>query len=90
MTLIKKYRLARKIAFFTAALPVVQATGGCDPSTLSSTFLNLTFGFIGIIATSVTQTAYSSLSQALLGTFPGSNIIRALFGGNAGFFPGVP
>ncbi len=83
--LLKKYRLAKKIAFFTAALPLLQATGACDPT---ATFLNIGFGFASIIANSVTQSLYASFSQALLGTFPGSGIIRALFGGNAGFFPG--
>jgi hypothetical protein len=83
--LLKKYRLARKIAFFAAALPLLQATGGCDAT---ATFLNIGYGFANILVNSLTQAAYSSFSQALLGTFPGSPIIRALFGGNAGFFPG--
>ena len=83
MMLIKKYRLAKKIAFFAAALPLLQTT--CDPT---ATFLQIGFGFASIIANSVTQSLYASFSQALLGTYPGSGIIRALFGGNAGFFPG--
>jgi len=81
--LLKKYRIAKKIALAAAALPLLQTT--CDPT---ATFLNIGFGFASIIANSLTQSLYSSFSQTLLGTFPGSGIIRALFGGNAGFFPG--
>lgn len=83
--LIKRYRTAKKIALFTAAVPLLQAAGACDPT---ATFLSIGYGFANILVTSLTQAAYSSMSQALLGTFPGSPIIRALFGGNAGFFPG--
>lgn len=77
-------RWAKRILLVTAALPLLQTTG-CDPY---ASVLQLGTGVAGIIANSLTQTLVQSAIQTLLGMFPGSNILRALFI-NAGFFPGL-
>ena len=83
--LLKSHRVARKVALIVAAIPLCQATGGCDPF---GTVTQVATGFGSIVVNSLTNTLISSVSRTLLGTFPGSDLIRLMFG-NAGFFPGV-
>lgn len=82
--LLRTHRVLRKGAFFLAALPLCQAAG-CDPF---GTVTQVATGFGSIVVNSLTSTLVSSVARTLLGTFPGSDLVRLLFG-NAGFFPGV-
>lgn len=78
------YRRRRRIVLGFAALPLLQVTG-CPDLTASVIQLG------GNLATSLAQQVIFSTAgaalQVLLQSFPGSNILRALLGGNAGFFP---
>ncbi len=78
------YRMRRRILAVSAALPLMQA-GGCviDPTGFAIDFAT-SFGLI--VAQGVIGVVTSSIVQLLLRTFPGSDILQALLGGNAGFF----
>ncbi len=69
----KLYRVRKKLLFVTAALPLFQMTGTCDPGAVS-----------GQIASSLLFAGFSafvgSAQQTLLQFFPSSEILAALFG----------
>jgi len=73
------YRWSKRLMLAAAALPVFQATTGCDPLTLN-----------GAIAQNVAQNiAFSTLSvvvsgirTTMLSFFPSADIIQTLLGGN--------
>lgn len=83
--MLKSYRWARRLALGVAALPILQGIGGCDPL---GTAINIAAGTSVIVVNSLAQTLVQSTIRTLLGTFPQSDILRALFG-NSGFFPGI-
>lgn len=82
MTL-RAHRWSKRLCLAAAALPMLQAAG-CDPTLL----LQLGANFTNIVAVSLGQTLVQSTISVLLNTFPGSNLLRALFL-NAAFFPGL-
>lgn len=81
--LAKWYRWGKRGLLAAAALPLLQMT--CDPS---ATLLQIGAGFANIVVTSTIQLFVQTAISTLVNTFPGSNILRALFV-NAGFFPNV-
>jgi hypothetical protein len=77
------YRARKMLLLAAASLPLVQ-TGGCaDPISLAA---SLTSAVGGQIAQGVIIAAISTFAQLLLQAFPGSDFLRAILGGNAGFF----
>lgn len=65
----------KRIVLAAAALPLLQATGTCDPfalnSTLAGQFASATLGvFIGAV------------QQVLLQNFPSADVLQILLGGN--------
>lgn len=77
------YRWAKRLMFLVAALPVLQATGTCDPGTLISAgltqFGNSTFNLL-----------VGSTTQVLLQNFPSADLLQILLGGNPRpFFTGA-
>ncbi len=81
--LLRTHRWARRLAFAAAAMPMMQMT--CDPA---ATILQTAAAVNGLIFTSITQLVISQAISTLVNTFPGSDILRALFL-DAGFFPGL-
>ena len=69
------YKWSKRLSLLLAALPVFQATGTCDLNSIAagalSEFGAATFGSLVASATTV-----------LLQTYPSSNIIQVLLGGN--------
>jgi hypothetical protein len=83
--LVRFHRWSRRLLLGAAALPFCQGVGGCDPV---STVVQFGTNFVNITAVSLSQLAVASVTQTLLGMFPGSNLLRMLFL-NSGFFPGL-
>ncbi|OQZ05521.1 MAG: hypothetical protein B6D36_09725 [Planctomycetes bacterium UTPLA1] len=69
------FRWRKKLLFMVAALPLLQATGTCDPFALNST-----------IGTSLASAGFSvvvgSIQSVLLQNFPSADILQTLLGGN--------
>lgn len=81
--LARLHRSRRKLLVLTAAVPMLQVTG-CDPAALTVGFLT---NFGSIVSQQVVVAGASAVAQIILRAFPGSQILQALLGGNANFFP---
>jgi hypothetical protein len=70
-----------------AGLPLLQVAGcpaGVDPLALT---ISLASNFANLASQQLIAGFAGQFSQFLLQSFPGSDILRALLGGNAGIFP---
>ncbi|GJQ25824.1 MAG: hypothetical protein HBSAPP02_08560 [Phycisphaerae bacterium] len=75
MTKMKLYRWRKKILVAAAMLPLCQTTGTCDLSTIPN--------LIGQqIASATFSVVVGSIQQTLLTSFPSSDVIQILLGGN--------
>ena len=69
------FRWRKKLLCMVAALPLLQATGTCDPFALNTT-----------IGTSLASAGFSvfvgSIQSVLLQNFPSADVLQTLLGGN--------
>lgn len=77
------YRRRRRWLAAAAALPLLQ-TASCDPTAF---FIQFGSNFASSVIQQVLVAGYSAMVSFLLQALPGSNILQALLGGNAGLFP---
>lgn len=80
---LRLYRWRKKIMMLAAALPLLQATGTCDPFALNGFIAseynqNLAFGVFGSVVRGVQTT--------LLTYFPSADLLQILLGGNTNAF----
>ena len=80
---LRLYRWRKKIMLLAAALPLLQATGTCDPFALNGFIAsefsqNLAFGVFGSVVRGVQTT--------LLTFFPAADLLQLLLGGNTSAF----
>lgn len=74
------YRWRKRLLLPIAALPICQATGGCD---------SLVATFTSELASSIFGTFVASIHQVLLQNFPSADVLQVLLGANRQpFFPG--
>ena len=86
MRILKRFhRHRRRIAVVAAALPLLQTTG-CPPE-LTSLLIQGGASFASSVTAQVIGTAAGAIAELLLTTFPSSELLRVMFGGDAGFFP---
>lgn len=68
-------RWRKKLLFAAAALPMLQATGTCDPFSINSLIVQQ-------LATSTLGVVSGSIQQVLLQSFPSADVLQILLGGN--------
>jgi len=86
--LLRLHRRLRRILPAIAAMPLLQATGTCDPQTLANTVAATGFQVLASLNIAIVQGLVSGGRQTLLVNFPSADILQILLGGNRfPFFP---